>query len=573
MQGILFYFNKMQKLTVSTFILIFAAAAYADGIPEERETGAIPASAVEQTQPVHYCQPRVNHPFVLMEDGRLLVAGGMVKADLLSGFDRNFETRSEIWDSRTGQWQELSTELSFDKDQKVYLNQLQSGQVLFFAVRERGEHESPEYQARVWDPIKNVVEFITPRLKPRNSTDIAVLRDGRVLLINGNDASADMWDSRSNTLVHHEVSELENSRWRILALKNGSILVMKEYHHGVKALKDTQFSPVLLWDAQSDEWQMLDSLKEPFRKGDVLTEMNDGSLQARTMVNQFQLPAVDKFWIVSDKEMNPLQCKEADVSKMEQTVAASSVVAQQIAPLNQVAAIEMPWQDNVLKTLGDNKWLLLALIIPMLIFKNVRKLNERQQEIFLKYANTIFRVIAFCFFMSIILLVLWTLGNSMMHANMLDCGSYQHNSKTEKTPFEGLKKFAACVDEKNGVLESMFFYKTKQRVRSIPSVPCRYLGDWISTRSIGKSKIRLTDDSRFTAESVQGNQNVVSSGSWAVVGDEILWFYDQRNGHYLTYEVNPILSETMREFTLAEESGEHTVFELLEPIRSSSCIQ
>jgi hypothetical protein len=447
------------------------------------------------------------------------------------------------------------------------------GRVLFFAMRE-GAEQKPEYQVKIWDPLQNKVDIIAHNLKPRRDTDIAVLRDGRVLLVNGYDASADMWDSRNNTLLHHEVTELENQRWRLLQLRNGQIMAIAEYPDTPSVSKKGGVDSVaLLWDTQSEDWRELHSLPVPFRTNAALVEMDDASVQAKVAGRQFKLVEMDKDWDPTFEEMFAAQCKDPEVPKVTQQVAASSVAASQNVISGKPREVGISWFDNFHEILISSKWLLLAIITPLLLFMNIRKLKEGQQQIFLTYAGKIFKLLGFLLFIYIILVALWALGNSMLKANMLDCGSYQHNSMSAKEPYTELKKFAACVEDKNGVLESLLFYKTKKRIESIPSVPCRYVGEWMSTRSNGKFRINLSDNSRFVARKAEGSQDAVSTGSWAVANNEILWFYDGRFDHYLTYEANPILTESMREFALAEENGEHTVFELLEPIKSANCKQ
>jgi WD40 repeat protein len=568
MKALMYCFVRIANYVLVTVILLFVNASYADSDrPDDSSVAGVSSPSAELPLNVTHCQPRVNHHSLILQDGRLLVAGGMPISN--TRIDRNIAGATEIWSPKTGEWQSLIDELTFDADQKVYLNQLKDGRVLFFSVRERGLHEKPQYQAKIWEPGQNKINVIEHNLKPKRETDIAVLSDGRVLLVNGADASADLWNSQTGAMTHYEVAELENSRWRLLPLRNGKILAIAELSsRGAIDKKRMESSEVLVWDTQSDDWLALQEMPLAFVSSSVLLEMNDGTVQAKVEDKQLQLPALDKNWLPAVRDIQPELCKEADTTML---VMASNVSASQdMVPGTPTVITELSWKDNFLSIWGDSKWLLLALVVPLLLYSNIRRLKESQQEILLKFTSKLFKLIAFCIFIYFIFVALWALGNTMLQANKLNCGPYEHDSKSLIEPFEELKKFSSCVDDKNGALESMLFYKTKKQIMSIPSVPCRYVGEWISTRSIGKYKIKLTDDSRFVARALQGDQNVVSTGSWAVVNDEILWFYDRHIDPNLIYEANTVLSESMQEFTVVEENGERTVFKLDAPIQSSN---
>lgn len=108
------------------------------------------------------------------------------------------------------------------------------------------------------------------------------------------------------------------------------------------------------------------------------------------------------------------------------------------------------------------------------------------------------------------------------------------------------------------------------KVQSSTSPPCRYVGIWSASRSGSEYRLTLTDDGRFATEPIRDGAGVtrVHTGAWEVYGDTMRWRYD--NDPDIT-DINPIRHKQNSTFTLIEDNGEHTKFQLLEKIDSSSC--
>lgn len=280
--------NGCLILNLCLFVLCFSNLTLAAG-----EAASEPVAAMTSEE---HTLPKVNHAMLTLSDGRVLVAGGMPAFDFQP--EKAIEGNSEIWDPKTGQWQPLGHDFKFDYNQKVLVNNLGEGEVLFFAIREDGDRA--EYQARTWNLQNNKVENLTVTVKPKVDSDIAVLADGRVLMVNGAAGSVDIWDSSTDKLVENEIAEIENSRWRILPLKNKNVLFVQRFPARTNNTKrGGKQSSVVRWNSVADEWTLLEKLPMLFHDGGVLTEKENGEIYVEDGDVTARLPGDSAHWISS----------------------------------------------------------------------------------------------------------------------------------------------------------------------------------------------------------------------------------------------------------------------------------
>lgn len=304
--------------------------------------------------PVSWDLPATNHSALELSDGRVLVAGGMAITTVHPGYE--IGTNSEVWDPRSGEWGVLDSGLSFEPDQRVYLNRMTDGRVLFFAVRSGGE--KAEYQARTWDPRSDSVEKLLVGLQPESDADVGALSDGRMLIVNGTEGVADIWSSANNSIVHFEEPLLRHSRWRVFPLDGAQVLLVETFRDRPD---EVGTSRVLLWNLPDGERRERARLPARFTNDSSLSLRSDGSIQASIGGAVYTLPALDGGWeTASGKGL---------LKRDHVAVAGSQLVlpGRPKAPGEGAgAAIESPWMRSYMDEVGEDlKWVFV--FVPMFL--------------------------------------------------------------------------------------------------------------------------------------------------------------------------------------------------------------
>lgn len=266
-------------------------------------------------------QPRyIGMPFqsslssAVLKDGRVIVAGGWVASprDPVNPVANS----PDIWDPATGQWSVIKA-VQFEAQDRVHFNIMQDGRVLFFASRAQADKGIAEFHAWIWDPGSNQATKRSVSAKARDNAGIAVLRDGRVLVVGGNrfefvpeyrcqrtpvrlskssadeesdecrdepahwmtldNATAEVWDSNSG--VSTPVAYPERLRVKLpqtLLLKNGDVVVLNADPASPYANPGAE--PPMLWNARTQSFTPLPPLKTDINW--PMLETNDGSLIA-----------------------------------------------------------------------------------------------------------------------------------------------------------------------------------------------------------------------------------------------------------------------------------------------------
>jgi hypothetical protein len=218
---------------------------------------------------------------IVLKDGRVIVAGGWVVAP---GDPENPVANSpDIWDPATGLWSVIKT-IRFEVNDRVSFNTMKDGRVLFFASREQEEKGTSEFRAWIWNPDSNQVQ--TPKVNATASSNvgIAVLGDGRVLIVGSRqlNAKAELWDSRSGVSLPLTYPDgLRGKHLQTLLLKNGDVLVLSADYASLRA--NPQPESPMLWSARTKTFTALPPLATDINW--PMTELNDGSLIAWAQEN------------------------------------------------------------------------------------------------------------------------------------------------------------------------------------------------------------------------------------------------------------------------------------------------
>ncbi len=556
---------KWLYLCCQLCLVCCAQTVFADGFPDT--SGAyLPASA-----PVAIPRPTVDHPALLLEDGRLLVAGGAAISNAYASHPVSLD--SEVWDAETGQWQALGNDLRFEGNQRLHLNQLPDGRVLFFASRE-GQNVKPEYQARLWNPATNAVERLPVAIKSAAGTDIAVLNDGQVLIVNGLEGSADFWNSGTNTLTHTEVPLLENLRWRALPLANGQVLLVETVPDvPVEGKKTAEHSTTVRWDAdEDDEWKRIGDLPVPLKQSSLLDETDDGSVRATIDGFVYLLPEEAAEWSEAGKAMQPQPVNAAGAN------GPTGASASPAAPSFGTTGSERSEWEQYTEVWNDFKWIAFAIAIPIVLYLVLRRLEEKKLAFFMSYTHTLMLIAAIGFVSFLLWMGTYSYAERSVRFSSNEClidplpNPELSNANTKLKVVSETQQWASCVDTRAGILGSIYFNVTKKRIMSLPAVPCLYVGIWSTTRDGVPYKVTFTDDSLFTAipQSDDRKKGMTISGAWGVSNGEMIWIKPP-NMLYEEPIVQRVEPESRSRFTLKGEGGAEDVYQLVDAIKSNTC--
>lgn len=176
---------------------------------------------------------RAGHGAVQLADGRVLVAGG-AEYDL-KGEASNL-TSAEVYDPATGQWTETGS-LNVARFEPN-LTLLPDGRVLIASSTERPEPRPPNPRAasaEIWDPASGKWSFTADMSTPRHDHIQALLPDGRVLVAGGFErtisldriahASAEIYDLSTDTWTATGTMTQPRSDHEFVVLQDGRVMV------------------------------------------------------------------------------------------------------------------------------------------------------------------------------------------------------------------------------------------------------------------------------------------------------------------------------------------------------------
>ncbi len=178
-------------------------------------------------------------------------------------------------------------------------------------------------------------------------------------------------------------------------------------------------------------------------------------------------------------------------------------------------------------------------------------------------------------------LIVWSIGAVIIYAIVVGYSFFKLTTDTtdcmeQRPPQPGTgvansQQLLACIDQKAGPIERFLMRSPKRIIAALPNTPCQYLGMWDATRGAMVYRVDLTDNSQFVATPERNAPPAaqIVTGSWGVVGKNMVWLYDE--GHVWPPDVNPIGDASVDAFTLTEENGSTTRYTRVASTHSQSC--
>ena len=162
--------------------------------------------------------PRSAHSATVLADGRILVAGGVTGAAATNS--------AEIFDPLSNAWAPVPGGMIQARSNHT-ASLLSDGRVLFAGGENAG---SAIALLEVFDPVTGSFSSVGAMSTPRKSFASAVLQDGRVLLIGGSNdsdplASTEIFDPQSNSIAAGPVLSAPRMNHSATTLLNGQVLV------------------------------------------------------------------------------------------------------------------------------------------------------------------------------------------------------------------------------------------------------------------------------------------------------------------------------------------------------------
>lgn len=134
-----------------------------------------------------------------------------------------------------------------------------------------------------------------------------------------------------------------------------------------------------------------------------------------------------------------------------------------------------------------------------------------------------------------------------------------------------MEKPSACLNESTGILKgSDSLAKGESGSKGEPHIPCRYVGIWSSNQPGNVFRVTLNDDGTYAMAPAEQTLGASYTGYWAVQGNSMIWRHNQNNTGEL--DVNLINQINDTRFTLTEQNGSQTRYDLIESMQSSKCV-
>ena len=237
--------------------------------------------------------PRFNHTATLLDDGRVLIAGGItgpaapgstsvVSVVLASYQDAQLAATSadvlataELYDPATGTFRPTGSMTDFRDRHTATL--LQDGRVL--VVGGGGEGYASRTSAELYDPATGTFSPTASMSKGRWLHTATLLQDGRVLITGGkapNDktyASAELYDPTSATFSLTASMDIGRQQHSATLLQDGRVLVAGGYEYD--GLRWQVLSSSEMYDPGSETFTSIGSIGQT-RMDHTATLLNDG---------------------------------------------------------------------------------------------------------------------------------------------------------------------------------------------------------------------------------------------------------------------------------------------------------
>lgn len=178
------------------------------------------------------------------------------------------------------------------------------------------------------------------------------------------------------------------------------------------------------------------------------------------------------------------------------------------------------------------------------------------------------RIVGWTLGLAIIVAIVVAYGNFKLSHQLRECLLFPTQPRTPNALLS-TQQLLACADQQGGLLGRVINYRNRMVLRSLPNVPCPYVGTWKASRPGSVYRVTLKDDSQFEAEPAPGTQGNWINGSWGIYKDSIVWLY---NGKYWPPDINPIKqADDDDSFTLVEADGSTTRYALIDRMQSQNC--
>ncbi|MEO8384264.1 MAG: hypothetical protein ABI583_03400 [Betaproteobacteria bacterium] len=171
------------------------------------------------------------------------------------------------------------------------------------------------------------------------------------------------------------------------------------------------------------------------------------------------------------------------------------------------------------------------------------------------------RLIGWAIALSIIFVLLYKATFKKQMEKAGNCLDQASSGERTRSPLASVEQYSACVVRKSPAVVDA----TAQPAR------CRYAGTWAAARAGQVYDVTLEPDGSFVAEPGQNTPPNASTftGAWGVAGKTLVWVYD--SGPVWPPDINPILNESDKAFTLKEVDGATTSYTLVQRSKASLC--
>jgi hypothetical protein len=204
--------------------------------------------------------PRQGHQALLLDDGRVLVHGGLLSS-----------SRAEIYDPDAGTW----TATAPTMEERPTLTLLADGRVLATGGSDPGFNGAPVASAELYDPVTGEWRATGSMTRARSGHSATLLADGKVLVAGGSgpdvanaETSAELYDPSTGTWSATGSMVESRAGHTATLLLDGTVLVAGGYG-GIRSAE--------LYDPGTETWRATDAMPQA-HAAHTATLLPDGSV-------------------------------------------------------------------------------------------------------------------------------------------------------------------------------------------------------------------------------------------------------------------------------------------------------
>lgn len=167
----------------------------------------------------------------------------------------------------------------------------------------------------------------------------------------------------------------------------------------------------------------------------------------------------------------------------------------------------------------------------------------------------------------VVMLPLLRTGNVFRDLEGIDSCERQARYKgIEQSGLHYGQRYALCMFLNSGYLASRSREPVLRHLMALPATNCARVGVWKSSRKRLVYRVTLHADGRFQGEPLSDNSGRAEAGGgwWGEHEGAFVWVHD--SGIVWPPDVNPIVEDSGRAFTLREVNGEKSEFVLQEQL-------